>query len=222
MNLKFKYNLKKDAENFIDITRIKKIEENNLLLTETRFFIYKLYFEKRGQNFNKNKVLDFIKNYINENKIDINQEIKRIKNKWFPINSIFLERAEAIFKTKLPQKKIIVYLTINDICGYNINDCYFFVSLKGQHSNLTIMHELWHFYTWEAYGKKFKRENIISKEQYYDIKESLTEILNIEFKDLLGDIKDMGYPSHQEIRKMVKQYWSIEKDIQKVMENLLK
>ncbi|MBU4370225.1 hypothetical protein KKG58_05785 [Patescibacteria group bacterium] len=222
MNLEFKYNLKKDAENFIAVAKLKKIKKTSSFLKEKRFFIYKLYFEKYNRDFNKDKLIDFIKNYINENKIDVNQEIKRIKSKWFPINRIFLERAEEIFKTKLPQKQITAYLTVSDICGYNINDCYFFITLESQHSNLTIMHELWHFYTWEAYGKEFKKKNLISKEQYYDIKESLTEILNIEFKDLLGNIKDKGYLSHQEIRKRVRKYWSKKKDIQKVVENLLK
>jgi len=222
MNLDFKYNLKKDAENFITVAKIKKIEKNSFFLEEKKFFIYKLYFEKYNQNFNKDKLIDFIKNYIKENKIDINREIKRIKNKWFPVNRIFLERAEKIFKTKLPQKQITVYLTVSDICGYNINDSYFFVTLGSQHSNLTIMHELWHFYTWEVCGREFKKKNIISKEQYYDIKESLTEILNLEFKDLLGNVKDKGYLPHQEIRKKIRRHWSKEKDIRKVVENLLK
>ncbi len=46
--------------------------------------------------------------------------------------------------------------------------------------------------------------------------------MDLEFKDLLGDIKDIGYSSHQEIRKKIREYWSKEKNIQKVIENLLK
>ena len=68
MNLDFKYNLKKDAENFITVAKIKKIEKNSFFLEEKKFFIYKLYFEKYNQNFNKDKLIDFIKNYIKENK----------------------------------------------------------------------------------------------------------------------------------------------------------
>lgn len=181
-----------------------------------------MYFEKYGPVFSESKLKKFINEYIEDNKIDIIQELKIIENKWNQANKLFWPRAEKIFKTKLPNKQIVGYLTINNICGYNIRDNYFFITLTSTSSNLIIMHELWHFFTWYSFGKKFKENNVISKEKYYDIKESLTEILNLEFKDLLGDQIDKGYSPHQKIRKKVEELWIKYQNIKEVVDELLK
>ena len=65
-----------------------------------------------------------------------------------------------------------------------------------------------------------KHPNDVSKKKYYDFKESLTEILNLEFKDLL-DIEDKGYVEHKELRKKVKKLWLEHRDIKKIAEILL-
>jgi len=84
------------------------------------------------------------------------------------------------------------------------------------------MHELLHFYTWEAFGREFKKKNVINERQYYDFKEALTEILNLEFADLMGgDYKDLGYPQHQEMRKRIKECWNKYKNLRKVVEKVL-
>ena len=170
----------------------------------------------------KHKLNKFINEYIANNKINIAQDLEIIENKWNQVNKLFWLRAEKIFKTKLPNKQIIGYLTTNNICGYNIRDNCFFITLMSTSSNLIIMHELWHFFTWYSFGKNFKKNNIISKEKYYDIKESLTEILNLEFKDLLGGQIDKGYFPHQKIREKVKKLWIKHKNIKKVVDELLK
>ena len=82
------------------------------------------------------------------------------------------------------------------------------------------MHELLHFYTWHAFGKKLIDEGL-SRLVYNDIKESLTELLNVEFKDLLDGAVDKGYPQHQEIRAKIRNLWETEKDINKLVLNLL-
>ena len=82
------------------------------------------------------------------------------------------------------------------------------------------MHELLHFYTWHAFGKKLVDEGL-SKLAYNDIKESLTELLNLEFSDLMGGKLDTGYPQHQEMRKKIKEVWKSEKDIDKLVLNLI-
>ncbi|NQU86306.1 MAG: hypothetical protein HQ541_11145 [Mariniphaga sp.] len=221
MNIEFKYNIEKDAENFLIVAKAKKIKISSSFLEEKRFLKYKMYFEKYGPIFSKSKLKKFINEYIEDNKIDIIQELKIIENKWAQVNKSFWSRAEKFFRTKLPHRQITVYLTVSDVCGYNIKDGYFFITLKSSCSNLIIMHELWHFFTWYSFGKKFKETNVISKEKYYDIKESLTEILNLEFKDLLGNQIDKGYPDHQKIRKKVKKLWVKYENIKKVVDKLL-
>jgi len=221
MNINFEYNIEKDIENFIIVAKVKKIKNSSLFLEEKRFLKYKMYFKKYGPIINKDKLNEFINEYIKKNKINPAQKLKIIENKWMQISKIFWPRAEKIFKTKLPNKQIIGYLTIHNICGYNIRDNYFFITLTSTCSNLIIMHELWHFFTWYSFGKSFKENNVISKERYYDIKESLTEILNLEFKDLLGNQIDKGYFPHQKIREKVKKSWVKHKNIKKVVDELL-
>jgi hypothetical protein len=62
------------------------------------------------------------------------------------------------------------------------------------------MHELLHFYTWHTFGKKLLDQGLL-KLVYNNIKESLTEILNLEFSDLMGGKLDSGYPQHQAMRQ---------------------
>ncbi|HEY4503572.1 MAG TPA: hypothetical protein VJJ28_00465 [Candidatus Paceibacterota bacterium] len=82
------------------------------------------------------------------------------------------------------------------------------------------MHELLHFYTWHAFGKKLLDEGL-SKLTYNNIKESLTEILNLEFFDLLKGKPDSGYPQHQEMRTKVKKIWLEKKDVKPVIDGIL-
>jgi len=181
-----------------------------------------MYFEKYGPILDKYKLNEFINEYIKKNKINVAQKLKTIENKWSQISKIFWPRAEKIFKTKLPYKQITIYLSISDVCAYNIKDGYFFVTMESSYPNLTIVHELWHFFTWFSFGKNFKENNVISKERYYEIKESLTEILNLEFKDLLNSKVDKGYTPHQEIRREIRKLWTEKKDIRKIVDKLLK
>jgi len=213
MNIEFKYDVAKDIENFLIVAKAKKHEK--------RFLKYKMYFKEYGPTLDKYRLNKFINEYIRNNNINVAEELKIIENKWTQVSKIFLTKAEEIFRTKLPYKQITIYLTINDVCAYNIKDGYFFVTMKSSYSNLTIMHELWHFFTWHSFGRNFKKTNVISKEKYYDIKESLTEILNLEFKDLLGNQIDKGYSSHQKIREKVKKFWIKYKNIRKVVDELL-
>lgn len=81
------------------------------------------------------------------------------------------------------------------------------------------MHELWHFYTWQVFGKDEER---IGKEKYNEIKEALTILLNVECKDLLEEGKeDKGYRQHQELRATILQFWNEKKDIRKLWNALV-
>ncbi|OGZ38587.1 MAG: hypothetical protein A3F21_01165 [Candidatus Portnoybacteria bacterium RIFCSPLOWO2_01_FULL_38_39] len=83
------------------------------------------------------------------------------------------------------------------------------------------MHELLHFYTRHAFGKKLLDEGL-SKLAYNDAKESLTELLNLEFPDLLNGKSDNGYPQHKEMREKVRALWLKQKDISFLIQELVK
>lgn len=211
MILTFKYNLEEDIRNFFIGS---KSLGHNMRPSKKHL----LYQEQYGEELTEENLKKFINNYIKENNINIESKIKEFQDSWDKVNDEFLQRCEKIFKINLPCEKIDAYLTVNDRCGYSIVDNLFFVSVGTNQSKRIAMHELFHFYTWYAIGKELKDKNI-GKQKYYDIKESLTEILNLEFKDLM-ECEDKGYTEHQELRKKIKEYWLEYKDIRKVVEKI--
>ena len=211
MKLHFLYNIEKDIENFIKGTRAVNSKKPTKFQT--------LFSEKYGENFEAEKVKAFIEEQDKINGFDANEEIVAVEERWKIAEPIFVERVEKIFGISYPAPIVTVYLTHNERCTYNIEQNYFFTR-GSEFSNNTIMHELLHFYTWHAFGKKLLDEGL-SKLLYNDIKESLTELLNLEFSDLMNGKPDTGYPQHREMRAKIRELWQTEKDIETLVSKLL-
>lgn len=151
---------------------------------------------------------------------DANQQVKIVEKRWREIELDFIKRVEKVFGISYPSPQITVYLTHNGRCTYNINENYFFVYISSEFSNNIIMHELLHFYTWHAFGQKLVDEGF-SRAKYNDIKESLTELLNLEFTDLMNNKADDGYPQHKEMRAEIRKLWLDKKHIEIIFRNLM-
>ncbi len=208
MKLCFSYNAEKDAENFMN--GLKSVNNPK----PTKF--HQLYIDKHGDKIDADMVKKFVAEYIEKNGIDVENKVTEIEQGWFKVGSVFIERCEKIFGIKYPREIIDVYLTTNGRCTYNIQKGYFFVGIESKNPSTTIMHELLHFYTWEAFYKILKKQGL-SDLQYNDIKESLTELLNIEFADLMGGHIDTGYPQHAEMRLKIRKLWEGNKNLFKVI-----
>lgn len=204
MHLSFSYNLDKDVENFLKAAK----SVNNPKPTK----LQNLYIEKLGTSFEASKVKKFIESYTKKNDIDVVARVKAIKNSWLSIEDEFIRKVEKIFGIQYPKKVIEVFLTTNSRCTYNVQAGYFFVNLQSEHTNAIIMHELFHFYTWQVFHKDLESKGV-SEEQYNDIKESLTELLNLEFADLMSGAEDKGYARHRNMRAKIKEVWAKNKDI---------
>ena len=204
----FKYDFNKDVDNFIRGTRAK----NNSKPTK----LQEIYVSRNGTDYDESKVKEFLRTYSNQISFDSEKSIKELQENWKKIESSFLERIEAIFKISYPVSQIIAYLTINQRCTYNIPENYFFVNFSSKSLNRTIMHELFHFYTWYAFHNDLIVAGI-NEDQYNDIKESLTVLLNTEFSDLMEASQDDGYPQHVEMRQRVEELWNQSKDLRKVI-----
>ena len=212
MKIIFSYNIDKDVENIIN--GMKAVNSKK----PTKF--QNLFTEKYGDNFEAQKVETFIEEYDKTNGFDANKEIVAVEERWKTVESIFIERVEKIFGISYPLPTITAYLTHNERCTYSIKENYFFVKIGSEFSNHTIMHELWHFYTWQSFGKKLLDEGF-SKLVYNDIKESLTEIINLEFPDLMGGKLDNGYPQHREMRQKIRELWPNQKNVFLIAQKLL-
>lgn len=207
MEVIFEYNREKDVW---CILNYGKGSLNSSQQTKQYQELVNLY----GENPKVEIVSKFIDNYLVNNYIDVQKNTLQHQTDWNNVAQQYQKRAESIFGVVLP-KDVTAYLTINNRSPYSIQEDWFFVNAGGFSSIKTVMHELWHFYTWYKYG--FVWEQKIGKQKYNDIKEALTVLLNEECKDLLPEgVIDSGYPQHQELRRKIVDIWNKEKNMDKL------
>lgn len=208
----FKYDLNKDVDNFIRGTRAKN-SSNPTKLQD-------IYNTQNSFDYVEFKVEKFLREYIAQISFNADKSIKELESDWGKIEVAFLKRIENIFGIFYPAAEITIYLTTNQRCTYNIRENYFFVNFSSKFPNGTIMHELFHFYTWHAFHEDLIKKGI-NESKFNDIKESLTELLNIEFADYMEGFHDDGYLQHAEMRKKVKILWEKEKNLSKVLAGII-
>jgi len=212
MNLNLLYNKEKDIWCLLN----KGKSSNN---SPNPTPVYQKLISKAGDNPTEANTSLFIDEYLNKNNLHPEEIIKKYEKEFESIYDNFQSIAEKVFNVSL-NKNITVYLTVNTRCPYNIKDGWFFVSMSKGNPVLTMMHELWHFYTWEKFGNNWLEK--LGNEKYNDIKESLSVLLNIECKHLLPEgVEDNGYPQHQELRKQIIELWNQNHDIDYVWKNLI-
>jgi hypothetical protein len=212
MKITFDYNREKDVWCLLN-------KGKGSINSSTPTEVYKKLIDSSGENPSTEITSKFIDEYLTENEYKIQDFISEYENNFNTISKDYKKIALTVFNISLDHN-ITAYLTINSRCPYNIEENWFFVSIAKKSSNLTIMHELWHFYTWYKFGTKWEEK--LGKEKYNDIKESLTVLLNVECKDLLSEGKeDIGYPQHKEMREEILKIWGEEKDIEKLWNKII-
>ncbi len=178
--------------------------------------VYTELISEVGENPGESQASGFIDTYLERNNINTSQIVERNQKGTDVILGEFQMIAEKIFGVSL-NRDISAYLTINNRCPYDLKEGWFFVSMSKEVPMLTVMHELWHFYTWERFGAN--EESLVGAEKYNELKEALTVLINSECAYLLpAGSEDKGYPQHQELRDKMKEWWSQSHDIQQVWE----
>lgn len=205
MQINLKYDLEKDVENFL--------KSFNSVNNKTPTKLQDLYIATIGE-INPLKVSSFLQKQA----INIPEKLKTTELSWKRVEEKVISRLENFFEISL-QLDIIIYLSTNSRCTYNIQENYFFVYINSENPNGIIIHELMHFYTWLSLYKELT-EHGVSKEKYNDIKESLTELINTDFQDLLGEYYDKGYSQHAEIRQRVNRLRKEGKNIKDIVKEL--
>jgi hypothetical protein len=176
--------------------------------------VYELLVAEYGNNPNETDAVSFINSYFAKHAVSVEMYIQQYKADWEIIADEYHERAKKVFGIDLPTD-ITAYLTINNRNPYSIMNNMFYVSLPRDSVRKTVLHELWHFYTW--YGLGADQESKLGKEKYNELKEALTVLLNVECSDLFPDgVTDEGYPQHQALRQQILELWDVHKNINKV------
>ncbi len=143
-------------------------------------------------------------------------EINSLKEYWNKIEKEFFKRMDTLMKKKF-DKNIFAYLTTTGICPYDPDEPSFMFSLfySLPHQLQTCGHEIMHLYFHKFYWDKI--ESQIGKEKTGDLKEALSVLLNIEFRDLWF-AKDYGYEPHNKLREFILKGWQKENDFEKLLE----
>jgi len=81
------------------------------------------------------------------------------------------------------------------------------------------IHELLHMQFEHYYKEKLRKQ--INEKQFDFLRESMTVILNEEFREITQEI-DKGYPIHQEFRKRLLVLWKQRQNFQEFIENAVK
>jgi hypothetical protein len=140
---------------------------------------------------------------------------------WESIEEDYIERLEKITKKLFNRKKILCYLITAPRCRYSPNERWFMLNivLSPLVNVKNIGHELFHLHFHEHFFNDISIK--LGPEKTHILKEALTVLLNLEFRDLWYS-EDRGYASHQELRNFIKNIWEKEKDFDVILELCVK
>ncbi len=179
----------------------------------------------QGKEFGKCKS-DLKKQVVWVHKSPLIEDIVKLRNSsWSKIEKEYFKRLERITKHKFSLKKLIpVFMTSVQKCPYNADPktASFYVNIFGNSFGAmqTCGHELMHIHLhnspwWPSTEKE------IGYEKTNNLKEALTELLNLEFRDLWV-VKDVGYPNHQELRIYIHKQWLKDKNFKRLTTKCIK
>ncbi len=203
----FKFNVEKDLHNIWDTCNSKSTygyDFSNQMSPN----IIKIC---KGKKFDKCKVeLNKTMSEVHNSTL-INDISKTAQKSWNQINDEYFRRLKKIMKKPICSEKFTGYLTISGRCPYNPEKDYFmFGMFRGIPSILhTAGHEIMHIQFHKTYWEKVEKE--LGYNKTHDLKEALTILLNLEFKDLWFS-EDYGYPNHKKLRAFIEKEWEKKKD----------
>jgi hypothetical protein len=170
----------------------------------------------RKNSYAKSKkfIYNFFSSIYKSGFIDIH--VNSLNKSWKKIEKEYFKKLETITGRKLKRKRINAYVTIAPRCPYDPKEGSFMVNFFANlPMNLqTAGHEIMHIHFHENYFEKIKNE--IGYEKAHDLKEAMTVLLNIEFKNLWY-IPDNGYESHKKFREFIANEWKKEKNFDKLL-----
>ena len=142
-----------------------------------------------------------------------------VNKEWAKIENDFMKKLEIVHKFPFPYKSVKGVLALSSRCGYHaVEGGWFAVNLaRNKYICMdTATHELMHF-MFHKYYDKICEEKGLSKNQMWDVKESFTVLLNLEFRDFRFQ-PDNGYLTHNNLREAIASSWSSDHDFNKALD----
>lgn len=143
---------------------------------------------------------------------------------WDIISSPYIDKLCRYFQIKkykaLP---ITCYLTTLQMCPYNHSQRYFYVPFYANLADQTriAMHELMHIVFLDNY-EQYLAEKGISKQGTLDICESLTVLLNLEFKEFLLSPERNNKPTTQGLQDKIVELYKAKEPFVEILDELIR
>jgi hypothetical protein len=177
----------------------------------------------KGKEFDacKKDLEKFLSDFYKSPLIDITTDA--FQKAWNSISDQYFKRLEKIMKTSIPAKTITAYLTSQMRCPYSDKEYWFMVSFFSgiPQALATAGHEIMHLYFHNS-DYWHESEKQIGKDKTADLKEALTVLLNLEFRDL-WQARDRGKDNEQQqkLRNYIAEQWKKKKDFDVLMKKCM-
>ncbi len=147
--------------------------------------------------------------------------VQDINDAWIKIEKDFIHKLENVHKFPFPYASVRGVLSSASRWGYNLENGWFATSMfRNKFSAIdTATHELMHFMFHKYYDAVCKEKGLTTS-QMWDVKESFTVLLNLEFDEFRFQ-QDDGYAPHQKLREVIKTSWQKDHDFNVALEKAI-
>jgi hypothetical protein len=169
--------------------------------------------EEEAYNF----LIPYLENLYKNNEVNINNTIKFWQETINKNINNACKKLEEITNTKIYRQDFVWYITTFPRWPYNKENWYIrlYYNRSIKYYIWFFLHELLHF-QFIHYFSNHPSIIVLNNDQFEFLKESLTFILNYEFKEFLWK-EDMWYAIHQELRKKLALYREANKNFEELI-----
>lgn len=227
--IKFEYNLKRDAYNWISQVifrpRIYIPLEMPIEIQEEikrLYAINKISHTELIESMN-HPAIDFMADYLKKNQDMslIEQKKMELEKVWGKGESDFFKILSEILQKPIYEASYVCYLSTICGCPFYEKENWFMVSLSKLNIQVYIIaHEFMHlqFIYWY---KKYCLAKSLTNKQFWHIQEVITFLLNEpEFFSIIK-FDDPGYPIHKNLRQRLKEIWQKNKNFKNFLDKAI-